>query len=96
MGQGTARNNACRTADAIRKGDEMNNTDRILEHLETGNSITSLEAFYNYGVTRLAASICLLRKAGYQVEDKRIPVVNRYGKTVYVKEYRLAEEANGI
>ena len=69
----------------------MTNADRILEHLEAGFPITSMEAIYKYGNTRLAASISILRKAGYEIEGRRIPVKNRYGKTVFVKEYRLVE-----
>ena len=71
--------------------EKMSNADRILAHLEAGYPITSMEAIYKYGNTRLAASISVLRKAGYEIEGKLIPVINRYGKTVYVKEYRLVE-----
>lgn len=75
----------------------MSHAQRILEHLETGQSITSLEAISKYGNTRLSASIHALRKAGHKIVGKTIPVVNRYGKTVYVTEYRLiTEDGNGI
>ena len=75
----------------------MSHAQRILEHLESGRSITSLEAINEYGNTRLSASIHALRKAGHHIVGKDIPVVNRYGKTVYVTEYRLIrEDEDGI
>lgn len=64
----------------------------ILEHLK-GNSvgITSIEAFSEYGITRLSAVIFRLRKAGHNIVAEDMSVVNRYGTTVHFSRYKLIE-----
>lgn len=42
----------------------------VLEHLMTGRSITPLEAIGVYGIYRLAARVCELKKAGYVIESE--------------------------
>ena len=68
----------------------------VLNHLLKYGSITSLTAIKKYGITRLSAWIFWLRKDGYRISSKKIAVKNRYGKTVYVSEYRLLEAIDGI
>jgi hypothetical protein len=43
-------------------------TRTVLAHLESGDSISPLEAWAVYGISRLAARIYDLRKAGYEIE----------------------------
>lgn len=59
----------------------------ILKHLQK-SPITSMEAFQNYGVTRLASRIYDLRKDGHDIIGYMMPVKTRYGTTT-VKQYRL-------
>lgn len=66
-----------------------NNTARILRHLLSLGSITSLEAIYEYGNTRLAASIFVLRKKGYDITTTEIEVTNRFGEKRRVGKYTL-------
>ena len=63
----------------------------ILKHLQKNKKqgITSLEAIYQYGITRLSARICNLRKQGYQIRSKLVPVTARNGHTCYVSRYTL-------
>ena len=42
----------------------MNQTERILRHLQTFGAITSLEAIQDYGILRLASRISELKKRG--------------------------------
>ena len=46
----------------------MNQSDRILRHLEDGGSITALGALERFGCLRLAARIDELRKAGHTIK----------------------------
>ena len=48
------------------------NTQRlqIISHLKNKGSITTAAAFTLYGITRLAVYICMLRKDGYDIQDK--------------------------
>lgn len=40
---------------------------KVLEYLKSGNTITSMEAFRLFNVTRLSAIIFCLRKRGYTI-----------------------------
>ena len=59
----------------------------VLRHLYERGSITSMEAFHRYGITRLAVSIFELRRAGVAIETTIVEAESgkRYG------EYRLEE-----
>lgn len=63
--------------------------DQILAHLQSGKSITSLEAIDLYGITRLGGRIFNLHEAGHKVISEMIPVINRAGKAVRVARYSL-------
>ena len=47
-----------------------NQEELIREHLESGRSITAVQALREYGVARLAARIHLLRKQGLNITDE--------------------------
>ena len=66
----------------------MTQGERILKHLQK-KDITSLEAFVRYGISRLSAVICRLKKRGYQITSTLTPVKDRYGMTTYVSKYHL-------
>ena len=61
----------------------------ILNHLKKKKSITSWEAFEDFGATRLSAIIFDLRSDGFDIRDVWEEVVNRYGETVRYKRYFL-------
>lgn len=63
--------------------------DRVLKHLRERKSITSLEAFREYGITRLSAIIFNLRKDGYTISSNKVGRKNRYGTMVYFAKYVL-------
>lgn len=64
-------------------------TNAVLEWLQTGDGITSLDAFKELGVTRLSAIIFNLRRQGYDIEAEDVKVKNRFGSTVTVAKYYL-------
>lgn len=61
----------------------------ILNHLQTRNSITSIEAINNYGVTRLAAVVFALKKEGYNIHSNIKHGMTRYGEPCCYAEYSL-------
>lgn len=65
--------------------------ERILRHLQDNGSITSFEAFTEYGVTRLSARIFELRDDGHQISGIFETAKNRYGEKVTYQRYILAE-----
>ena len=63
----------------------------VRDLLTSGNSITSMEAFRNYGMTRLSGIIFVLRKRGYNIDTIMIEGKNRFGKDTRYAKYRLNE-----
>lgn len=61
---------------------------RILAYLQTGKSLTQMEALFNFGCFRLASRICELRDDGWGIKSESIKLDN--GKIV--SSYRLPLE----
>lgn len=70
---------------------KVNKTQKVIEHLQTYGTITSLEAINLYGCTRLSAVIYNLRKR-FNIVSEDCECVDKYGnKTKYAK-YILKRE----
>lgn len=70
----------------------MEQFDMIKNHLEKYHTITSMEAFKRYGITRLSAVIYNLRDAGLKIVTEFETTPNRYGKKTTYAVYRLVKE----
>lgn len=58
----------------------------VILTLNTHGSITSFEAFTDWGITRLAEYIRVLRKEGVEIITEEQKVKNRFGhETIYAK-----------
>lgn len=68
----------------------MNQTQIIKEHLESGQTITSMEAFQRWGITRLSDKILKLRNRGMIIDSIPTTGTNRYGDEVRFSTYRLS------
>ena len=68
---------------------------RILDHMKKHGSITSMEAFHEYGITRLASRIFDLRELGYDIATLMMDGENKYGEAVKYAKYVLRGEPNG-
>jgi hypothetical protein len=55
-------------------------------------SISTLEAFKDLGVARLASRIHDLKSMGYNITSETKAANNRFGEKTYFKVYRLAGE----
>ena len=64
---------------------------RIIDYMRQFGSISTLEAFNDLGVARLASRIHDLKGQGYDIISETKTSKNRYGESVSFKEYRLAE-----
>ena len=64
-------------------------TKEVLKHLQSGQTLSSLEAVNLYGATRLSAIIYDLRKAGYNIISVRRNTINRYGNVTQYVDYEL-------
>ena len=65
---------------------------RILDYMTEFGSISTLEAFNDLGVARLASRIHDLKDQGYNIVSQTKSSRNRFGEKTYFKVYRLAEE----
>jgi hypothetical protein len=64
---------------------------RVLRHLEDYGSITTWQAYSEYGITRLSAVIFdLIHKDNIKIDcSERLTVKNRYGEKVSCTKYKL-------
>ncbi len=65
---------------------------RILEYIRQFGSISTLEAFRDLGVARLASRIHDLKRQGYIFITETKTSKNRFGENTSFKVYRLAEK----
>ena len=70
--------------------DKGTHEERLLYYLRNHkNSITQLEAYNDLGNTRLAATVCTLRKKGHDISSTTVEVPTRFAGKAKVSEYRL-------
>lgn len=68
----------------------MTQNERIKRHLETFGTITSKEAFNEYGCTHLAARIYDLKhKHGLSISSTRKTAINRFNEPTHYDVYKL-------
>lgn len=65
---------------------------RILDYMDQFGSISTLEAFKDLGVARLASRIHDLKSMGYNIVSETRSSKNRFDEDTHFKVYRLAEE----
>jgi hypothetical protein len=64
--------------------------ERVLNYIKDFGSITTLEAVYELGCTRLSEYIRQLRLE-YRIVDEWVEGINRYGEKTQYKKYWLEE-----
>ena len=68
----------------------MTQNEMIIDLLRDG-WLDPIRAFVEVGTLKLATRISEIRASGIKVEERIVPYVNRSGKHVYYKEYRIKE-----
>lgn len=61
----------------------------VLAHLKAHGTLTSMEAFHEYGVTRLAAIVFELRAAGHDIVTVMCKGKDVFGNTCNFAKYVL-------
>lgn len=74
----------------------MTDAESIKAHLLSGQSLTSADALRLFGVSRLAARIWDLQKAGLDIETETVEVPKRGGRMARVTRYRLKRTAGEL
>ena len=67
----------------------MNKHQAVRQWLESGASISSLEAFKQLGVTRLSAIIFDLKAKGMDIDSEWDEMIDRFGHKTRFKRYFL-------
>jgi hypothetical protein len=65
-------------------------SERIRSYLESGKTLTRLNAWSELGILEAPARISELRSCGYLISTTMIRINNRYGEAVRVAEWRKA------
>lgn len=68
----------------------MTQHELILAHMDTYGSITPMDAFMDYGITKLATRVSELRRQGVAITKESTEAKNRFGQTVRFMRYRRA------
>ena len=66
----------------------------VIYHLQHDGDITSLEAFRDYGITRLSSIIHTLRSEGYSIVSNPVTRSNRFGNAVTFSRYTYTAPIN--
>ena len=66
----------------------MTQCERILKYMDDFGSISTMQAFADLGVTRLASRIHDLRRMGIGIESETRTGINRYGESTHYSVYR--------
>lgn len=66
-------------------------TEDVLRYMKEEGSITCMDAFREFGATRLSAIIFSLRKRGYKIDTEMIMGRNRYGRRMEYGKYTLRQ-----
>lgn len=74
----------------------MTQCDRIIKYINDFGSITTMQAFNDLGVTRLASRINDLKNMGYSFDSEFVTGKNRYGEKVSYKKYSLRKENEDV
>ena len=70
--------------------------DAVKCHLKDFETITSMTAFTDYGITRLSSIIHSLRREGYNITSIPMTRVNRYNHSVTFSKYKyIKPQTNG-
>lgn len=62
--------------------EKLNQEQVLLNHFAKHKTITSMDAFKLYGITRLSAKIYNLRERGYEIDMVWEEGINRFGNPV--------------
>ena len=66
----------------------MTQKERIINYIDQFGSISTMEAFADLGITKLATQISsMIREDGMDIEKKYEKTKNRFGEPVYYMRY---------
>lgn len=70
----------------------MSQCERIIQYMKDFGSISTMEAFKDLGITKLATRISEMKADGMEFDQRTEKIRNRYGERVYYMRYWLKGE----
>jgi hypothetical protein len=64
-------------------------TERLIKYLAENESIDPLKAWKELGIYRLSDTVLRLRKQGFNIVTDRVKVLNKFGESCSVANYKL-------
>ena len=66
--------------------------EQVLDYMHKHGTITTMEAFSNLNITRLAESIRQLRELGYIIDSEKVRKVRADGSVVRYEKFYIKKE----
>tara|TARA_R110000823_G_C15796019_1_gene486671 strand:- start:26 stop:244 length:219 start_codon:yes stop_codon:yes gene_type:complete len=70
---------------------KLTQNERVINYLSQGNKITSLDAWKELGIMRLASRIYDIKRQGVAVQKEQITVKNRFGESCTVSQWSMPQ-----
>ena len=70
---------------------KLTQNERVINYLSQGNKITSLDAWKELGIMRLASRIYDIKRQGVAIEKEQITVKNRFGESCTVSQWSMPQ-----
>ena len=67
----------------------MTQCERIVQYMQDFGSISTMQAFSDLGIARLASRIHDLKRMGIEIESETRTCKNRYGENTHYSVYRM-------
>ena len=67
----------------------MTQCEQVLKYMGDFGSISTMQAFGDLGITRLASRIHDLRTMGIEIESETVTARNRYGELTHYSVYKV-------
>ena len=68
---------------------KLTQNQRVINYLSQGNKITSLDAWKELGIMRLASRIYDIKRQGVAIQKEQIIVKNRFGENCTVSQWSM-------
>lgn len=73
-----------------KNGQKLTQVQKVIRYMQRNGAITTMQAYTDLGITRLASRIHEIKRMGIDIESKSITVDTRDGSKTTVTQYKIA------
>lgn len=73
-----------------KSGQKLTQVQKVIRYMQRNGAITTMQAYTDLGITRLASRIHEIKRMGIDIESKSITVDTRDGSKTTVTQYKIA------